>query len=97
MAFEMSDALDTLKSVANTGVAVASRRPAAKADRGWQSRRSVEEESLNINCVAFGMAGGINQKIKAVGGWCAEKSLRKGRLSILDNNIAQLKMMIKFL
>jgi len=59
--------VDTLKSVANTGVAVASNRPAAKADRAWQGRRSVDEESLNISCLAFGMADSI-KKIKAAGG-----------------------------
>ena len=62
MALEMSEALDTMKSVAKAGLAVASNNPTAKADKVWLSLRRDKDGSFDIGGLAFGKADSISDQ-----------------------------------
>lgn len=58
----MSEALDTIKSVAKAGLAVASNRPAANADKEWRNLRRDEEEKIDIGELALEVVDSINNQ-----------------------------------
>lgn len=53
----MSEALDTMKSVAKAGLGVNSNRPTAKAVNVWQSLRRDAQATFNICELDFEMMG----------------------------------------
>ena len=65
----MSEALDTIKSVAKAGLAVPSKRPTANADRVWLILRRDEDGSLNIGELTFGKGDLIEDQGRRWGGY----------------------------
>ena len=68
----MSEALDTIKSVAKAGLAVPSKRPTANADRVWLILRRDEDGSLNIGELTFGKGDLIEDQGRRWGGEYSE-------------------------